>query len=96
MNMLREIPLFWNFFAASVSRKDQAGSCIHLQDTPNRELEIILYQMLRTYLLDDEISHTVVRCYLIPLLTEMARIHHVEKSAPESGMIFPRNPSLDE
>ncbi len=95
LNMLREIPLFWNFFAASVSRKDQAGSCIHLQDTPNRELEIILYQMLRTYLLDDEISHTVVRCYLIPLLTEMARIHHVEKSAPESGMIFPRNPSLD-
>lgn len=96
LNMLQEIPMFWNFFASSIGRKDHPGSCIHLQDTPNRELEIILYQMLRTYLMEDEISHTVVKCYLVPLLTEMARIRHIEELEPTSAaMIFPRNPSLD-
>lgn len=94
LNMLRTIPVFWNFFNSSVNKIDHPAECIHLQDTPNRELEIILYQMLRTYLLEDEISHSVVKCYLIPLLTEMARIHKFDKLHPGLA-IEQKNPSLE-
>lgn len=94
LNMLRTIPVFWNFFNASVNKADHPARYIHLQDTPNRELEIILYQMLRTYLLEDEISHSVVKCYLIPLLTEMARIHKFEELYPRLS-IESKNPALE-
>lgn len=94
LNMLRAIPVFWNFFNASVNKSNHPAEYIHLQDTPNRELEIILYQMLRTYLLEDEISHSVVKCYLIPLLTEMARIHKFEELYPGPAIEL-KNSSLE-
>lgn len=94
LNMLRTIPVFWNFFNSSVNKPDHPAEYIHLQDIPNRELEIILYQMLRTYFLEDEISHSVVKCYLIPLLTEMARIHKFEKLYPGPAIEL-KNSSLE-
>lgn len=94
LNMLRDIPMFWQFYAASVNNENQAAACIHLQDTPNHNLESIIYQMLRAYLMNDETSQTVMRCCLIPLLVEMARIHCVKGFNSEPDLT-PRNPSLD-
>lgn len=94
LNMLRDIPMFWQFYASSVSNENQAAACIHLQDTPNHHLESIIYQMLRAYLMNDETSQTVMKCYLIPLLAEMARIHCV-KGFNSEPRLTPRNPSLE-
>jgi len=77
LSLLQDIPMFWKFYAASVENPDQPAAYIHLQDAPNENLETILCQMLRAGLLRDSTSQTVMKCSLIPLLVEMARIHCV-------------------
>lgn len=77
LRLLRDIPMFWKFYAASVENPGQPAAYIHLQDAPNDDLEMILCQMLRAGLLRDSTSQTVMKCCLIPLLVEMARIHCV-------------------
>lgn len=73
LNMLREIPMFWQFFTTSIKNTEQPGAYIHLQNMPNPNLEAIIYQMMRAYLLDDATSQTILKCSLVPLLVEMAR-----------------------
>lgn len=94
LHMLRDVPRFWQFYASSVNNEQQAAACIHLQDTPSHHLEAIISLMLRAYLMDDETTQTVLRCYLIPLLAEMARIQCV-KGFHSEPRLTPRNPSLD-
>lgn len=73
LNMLREIPIFWQFFTTSIKNDEQPAAYMHLQNTPNPNLEAIIYQMMRAYLLDDATSQTILKCSLVPLLVEMAR-----------------------
>lgn len=94
LHMLRDVPMFWQFYASSVNNEQQAAACIHLQDTPSHHLEAILSLMLRAYLIDDETSQAVLKCYLIPLLTEMARIRCV-KGFHSEPRLTPENPSLN-
>ncbi len=87
LNMLQSIPMFWQFFASSLANGETPGAYMHFQDTPNEQLELILYQILRAYLLDDATSQTVMKCNLIPLFAELARIKNIEGFNPEITMI---------
>lgn len=77
LNMLRDIPVFWQFFAASVRNEEQPEAYIHLQDAPNPNFESIIYQILRAYLLDDATSQTIMKCSLVPLIAELARAQKI-------------------
>lgn len=83
LNMLQNIPMFWQFFAASLANGETPGAYMHLQNTPNEQLELILYQLLRAYLLDDATSQTVMKCNLIPLFAELARTKNIEGFNPK-------------
>lgn len=91
LNMLRDIPTFWQFFAASIQNEKQPAAYMHLQNTPNLEFEAILYQMMRAYLLDDATSQTIMKCSLIPLLVEMARAQNVTGFGSTPGYIRNQN-----
>lgn len=82
LNMLQKIPIFWNFFAAAATKKEPAY--MHLHNTPNPHFESIIYQMMRAYLLDDSTSQILMKCNLIPLLTELARTQSIVDFQPVS------------
>lgn len=82
LNMLQSIPMFWQFYAASLANGETPGAYMHLQDTPNEQLELILYQILRAYLLDDATSQPVMKCNIIPLFAELARAKNIEGFNP--------------
>lgn len=82
LDILKNIPMFWQFYASSLANGEAPGAYMHLQDTPNEQLELILYQILRAYLLDDATSQPVMKCNLIPLFAELARTKNIEGFTP--------------
>lgn len=87
LNMLREVPIFWQFFTTSIKSDDRPATYVHLQNAPNVNLEAIISQMLRAYLLDDSTSQTIIKCNLVPLLIEMARSSEITGFYSSPGYI---------
>lgn len=91
LNSLYNIPLFRNFF--DVNSKFP-NSCIYLHDTPNHHLESIFYQLLRAYLFNEETTQSIMKCHILPLFAECARLHFLQGFFSES-VFLPENALLD-
>ena len=83
LDMLRTMPAFWQFFARSTREDDAPARCVRLQDDPSGEVEMLLYQMLRAYLMEDVTSQTVMRCLFVCLMSELARKRSVQGCSPD-------------
>ena len=77
LSLLSETPIFWQFFATSTLSDDTPPAYIHLEGAQNYELESLFFHLMRAYLLEDVASQTVMKCYFICLMSELARMRCV-------------------